>query len=204
MKGRAALLIVDVQIDFCPGGALQIPDGDRVIEPVNRAAQQFVAMGLPVLASRDWHPPITTHFSSFGGIWPVHCVQGTMGAAFHPDLHLPAGTIILSKGTDPDLHGYSAFEGVTAGGENLASVLGELQVAVIAICGLATDYCVLSTAREALKRGYGVIILTDAVAGVDRTPGDSARALEELQAAGAELGTVATMLELFQSEHPET
>lgn len=202
MKERPALLIVDVQNDFCPGGALQILDGARVIEPINRAAQRFASMGLPVLASRDWHPPITSHFSSFGGIWPVHCVQGTMGAAFHPNLQLPEGTIILSKGTDPDLHGYSAFEGVTAEGEPLATILEELQVTGIFISGLATDYCVLSTAREALKLGYMITVLTDAVAGVDRTPGDSARALEELQTAGAELMSVAKMLELVQSEQP--
>lgn len=197
MNRRSALLIVDVQNDFCPGGALQIFNGDRVIEPINRAAEFFVAARLPVLASRDWHPPITRHFRDFGGIWPVHCVQGTVGAAFHPALRLPPETVVLSKGTDPDLHGYSAFEGVTAEGKNLAAVLGELQVSDIFISGLATDYCVLSTAREALQNGYGITVLTDAIAGVDITPGDSAKAIAELKAAGAELRTVHELQDLL-------
>jgi nicotinamidase/pyrazinamidase len=183
-------LIVDVQNDFCPGGALQITDGDRVVEPINRAAQLFAAAGLPVLASRDWHPPDTRHFREFGGVWPVHCVQGTPGAAFHPDLRLPEGTIVLSKGINPELDGYSAFEGITADGRMLADLLRELQVRKLYISGLATDYCVLCTAREALRSGLEVTVLTDAVAGVDIIPGASADAIEEMEKAGAQLATV--------------
>lgn len=190
MEKNAALLIVDVQNDFCPGGALQITDGDRVVAPVNRAARLFAAAGLPVLASRDWHPPDTRHFREFGGVWPVHCVQGTAGAAFHPDLRLPEGTIVLSKGINPELDGYSAFEGVAADGQLLAELLRDLQVRRLYICGLATDYCVLCTAREALRSGLEVTVLTDAVAGVDIVPGASAAAIEEMARAGAQLGTV--------------
>jgi nicotinamidase/pyrazinamidase len=190
MEKTAALLIVDVQNDFCPGGALQITDGDQVVEPINRAAQLFAAAGLPVLASRDWHPPDTRHFREFGGVWPVHCVQGTPGAAFHPDLRLPEGTIVLSKGINPELDGYSAFEGITADGRMLADLLRELQVRKLYISGLATDYCVLCTAREALRSGLEVTVLTDAVAGVDIIPGASADAIEEMEKAGAQLATV--------------
>ena len=187
---KAALLIVDVQNDFCPGGALQIPDGDRILEPINRAAERFAAAGLPVLASRDWHPPDTRHFRDFGGPWPVHCVRNSSGAEFHPDLRLPEGTLVLSKGIDPAMDGYSAFEGVTDDGRPLATVLRELGVQSLFICGLATDYCVRQTTLEALPGGLEVTVLKDAVAGVDVTPGDSARAMEEMINAGARTATV--------------
>ena len=190
MEKNAALLIVDVQNDFCPGGALQIINGDRVVGPINRAAQIFAAVGLPVLASRDWHTADSKHFREFGGPWPVHCVQGTQGAAFHPALHLPEGTVVLSKGINPELNGYSAFEGVTADGRMLAELLHDLQVRKLYISGLATDYCVLCTAREAVRSGFEVTLLTDAVAGVDIIPGASAAAIEEMASAGAQLATV--------------
>lgn len=190
MENYAALLIVDVQNDFCPGGALQILKGDRVVKPINRAVELFCAAGLPVLASRDWHQPDTRHFRDFGGVWPVHCVQGTPGAAFHPDLRLPEGAVVLSKGINPELDGYSAFEGVTVDGVKLAELLRELQVRKLYICGLATDYCVLCTTREALRNGYEVTVLTDAVAGVDIVPGESAGAIEDMERAGAHLATV--------------
>src|SRR6185369_10798351 len=160
MNNKSALLIVDVQNDFCPGGALQITDGDRVIEPINRAITHFLAAGLPVLASRDWHPPDTGHFLPFGGVWPVHCVRGTEGAAFHPALRLPEGTVVLSKGINPELDGYSAFEGVTDDGRMLMELLRELEVHKLYISGLATDYCVLCTTLEALRNGIKVTVLT--------------------------------------------
>ena len=203
MHEKAALLIVDLQNDFCPGGALQITDGDRVVEPINRAAQLFAAAGLPVLASRDWHPPDTRHFRAFGGVWPVHCVQGTSGAAFHPALRLPGGTVVLSKGIDPELDGYSAFEGVTVDGRMLAELLRELQVRKLYISGLATDYCVLCTTREALRSGFEVTVLTDAVAGVDIVPGASADAIEDMEKAGARLATVERLAGMLRPELPE-
>lgn len=203
MHGKAALLIVDVQNDFCPGGALQIINGDRVLEPINRAAQQFAAARLPVLASRDWHPQVTKHFRDHGGIWPVHCVQGTKGAAFHPALRLPAGTVVFSKGIDTELAGYSAFEGITDEGRPLADLLSELEVRSLYICGLATDYCVLCTAREALRRGLEVTVLTDAVAGVDLVPGESATALEDMKKAGARMATVEGLPGMLRPELPE-
>jgi nicotinamidase/pyrazinamidase len=203
MNEKAALLIVDVQNDFCPGGALQILGGDRVIEPINRAVQQFVAARLPILASRDWHPPVTRHFRDFGGPWPVHCVQDTLGAAFHPALRLPEGTVVISKGLGPELAGYSAFEGVTDDGRALAELLYELTVRRLYVCGLATDYCVLCTTREALRRGFEVTVLTDAVAGVDLIPGESANALEDMEKAGALLTTVESLLGVLQPELPK-
>jgi nicotinamidase/pyrazinamidase len=194
MAGKRALLIVDVQNDFCPGGALQVPDGDRVIEPINRVVDLFVVEGAPILASRDWHLPVTRHFRDYGGAWPVHCIRETIGAAFHPRLRLPEGTLILSKGVNPEMDGYSAFEGVTGDGRTLRSILEDTGIDHIFLAGLATDYCILFTAREALKTGIAVTVLTDAVAGVDVTPGDSARALDELRCAGASLVSVEELM----------
>ena len=193
MPEKAALLIVDVQNDFCPGGALQIHDGDRVIAPLNRAALLFRAAARPVLASRDWHPPQTRHFRDFGGDWPVHCVAGTKGAKFHPALRLPPETIILSKGIDPELDGYSAFEGVSPDGRQLAELLTELGVQRLYIGGLATDYCILATTLEARQRGLAVTVLTDAIAAVESLPGDTNAALAKMRSAGAQLASVADL-----------
>lgn len=191
MERDAALLIVDVQNDFCPGGALPVPDGDRVVEPLNRAAGAFAAEGLPVVASRDWHPARTRHFRECGGVWPVHCVQGSSGAAFHPDLRLPPGTVVVSKGGDPEQDSYSAFEAASDDGVVLGDLLKGLGVRRLYVGGLATDYCVRASVLDALRSGLDVTVLTDAIAGVDVTPGDSDRALEEMKRAGARFGTVA-------------
>lgn len=190
MERNGALLIVDVQNDFCPGGALGVPEGDRVVEPLSRAAQRFAEAGLPVFASRDWHPAATGHFKEYGGIWPPHCVQGSPGAGFHPGLRLPAGTVIISKGIAPDSDSYSAFEGTRDDGATLGSCLAVLGVTHLYVGGLATDYCVRSSVLDALQAGLKVTVLTDCVAGVDLKPGDSERALEEMILAGAQLVTV--------------
>jgi nicotinamidase/pyrazinamidase len=203
MPEKAALLIVDVQNDFCPGGALPIHDGDQVIAPLNRATQLFRGAGLPVVASRDWHPLQTHHFRDFGGDWPVHCVAGTTGAEFHPALLLPPETIILSKGIDPTLDGYSAFEAVSADGQPLAELLTELGVQRLYIGGLATDYCVLATTLEARQRGLAVTVLTDAIAAVELLPGDTTAALAKMTGAGAQLATVADLPERLQAKRRE-
>jgi len=182
-----ALLIVDVQNDFCPGGALAVPEGDQVIAPLNRAAVWVAQRGGLVVASRDWHPPNTRHFKEFGGLWQVHCVQGTSGAAFHPDLRLSDGTIIVSKGTGTEDDGYSAFEGHTDDGRTLHEMLQAHGVRRLLVGGLATDYCVRASVLDALKHGYEVVVLTDAIRGVNLQPDDSARALQEMQAHGARL-----------------
>lgn len=185
MKPDSALLIVDVQIDFCPGGALAVPQGDTVVPVINRCIDHFGPMGIPVIASRDWHPSRTTHFRQFGGPWPVHCVQETEGSRFHPDLRLPPGTIIVYKGMDPDRDDYSAFHARDSRGVGLEPLLAELRVKHLYVAGLATDYCVRESVLEALRLGFGVTVVGDAVRGVDLTAGDSERALAEMAAAGA-------------------
>lgn len=187
MKEKMALIIIDVQNDFCPGGALPVPNGDLVVAPLNRAAERFASHGLTVFASRDWHPMETEHFQEYGGPWPVHCVQGTHGAAFHPDLRLPENAIILSKGIDRYADGYSAFEGISWTGLPFAELLRSKDVRHLCVGGLATDYCVRATVLDAIKRGLEVTVLADGVAGVDIIPGDSQRALEEMQQAGARI-----------------
>ena len=182
---RAALLVVDVQNDFCPGGSLGVPDGDAIVPRTNRTVALFRRRGLPVVFTRDWHPRETKHFKEYGGAWPPHCVQGTKGARFHPDLEVPKGALILSKGMDPEVDSYSAFQAFTDRGRDLESTLQELGVDELFICGLATDYCVRATTLDATRRGLKVRVLTDAIRGVDIKPGDSEAALREMRAHGA-------------------
>ncbi|MCX7993323.1 MAG: bifunctional nicotinamidase/pyrazinamidase [Fimbriimonadales bacterium] len=184
---QTALLIVDVQNDFCPGGALAVNEGDQVIPPLNRVAEAIAQRGGLVLASRDWHPRETKHFAAFGGKWPVHCVQNTQGAAFHPGLKLPDGAIVISKGSGSEDDGYSAFEGRADDGKTLHEILQAHGVQRLLVGGLATDYCVRASVQDALKHGYEVTVLTDAIRGVNLQPDDSECALEEMQAAGARL-----------------
>ena len=179
-----AFLVVDVQNDFCPGGALGVPDGDRIVPRVNRTIDLFVRRGLPVLATRDWHPSVTKHFKEFGGAWPPHCIQGTKGARFHPDLRLPRDALILSKGMDPEQDSYSGFQAYNGEGRDLESVIRDMGVDEIYVCGLATDYCVRATALDATRRGIRVRVLGDVVKGVDLKPGDSDAAIQEMRAAG--------------------
>jgi nicotinamidase/pyrazinamidase len=187
MEGRPALLIVDVQKDFCPGGALAVPDGDRVVPALNRHIADATARGWPVYASRDWHPAVTSHFQAYGGEWPPHCVQNTDGAMFHRDLRLPASTIVITKGESPDSPGYSALGGFTPEGKTLASALQEGQIDHLYVGGLATDYCVKHSVLDAVRTGLKVTVLADSIAGVDLRPGDSSRAMDEMRAAGAEV-----------------
>jgi nicotinamidase/pyrazinamidase len=184
---RDALVIVDIQNDFCPGGALGVPGGDQVVPVLNRYAERFAARGAPVFASRDWHPTETTHFKPYGGVWPPHCVQGTPGADFHPDVALPAGTEIVSKGMDPRADAYSCFQAESTDGMPFAAVLGERGVSRLFIGGLATDYCVRATVIDGVQAGFEMVVLADAVAAVDLAPGDGAKALDEMRAAGAQL-----------------
>jgi nicotinamidase/pyrazinamidase len=185
MKADSALIIVDVQIDFCPGGALAVPEGDRIVPVINRCIEQFIVRGMPVIATRDWHPPQTSHFRDFGGIWPVHCVQETPGARFHPDLRLPPGAIVVSKGMDPTRDDYSAFFARDSRGVPLDRVLAGLGVKHLYMAGMATDYCVKESALEALRQGLEITIIADGIRGVDLQEGDSQRALAEITAAGA-------------------
>ena len=195
-----SLLIVDVQNDFCPGGALPVADGDQVAIPLSRLAVSFSAAGLMVLASRDWHPGASGHFQPYGGPWPVHCVQGSVGAAFHPALQLPASVEVISKGMEAESDGYSAFEGLSATGQPLAELLSAAGVDQLCVGGLATDYCVRATVLDALERGFAVTLLTDCVAGVNVQQGDSRRALMEMEQAGARMLTLDSLLLELQRE----
>ena len=171
-----ALLIVDPQVDFCPGGALPVPGGDRIFEAVNR-----VSGGIPlVVASRDWHPPGHSSFRDQGGPWPVHCRQGTPGAEFHPALDRSPIQEIFSCGAEVDLDGYSAFEAT-----ELAAWLRDRSVRRLFVAGLATDYCVRASVLDACREGFDVVVLEDGIAAIDANPGDGDRALAEMRAAGA-------------------
>jgi nicotinamidase/pyrazinamidase len=181
----SAILVVDVQNDFCTGGALAVDGSDAVVEALNRYIDDMHSAGLPVYASRDWHPARTTHFKDFGGEWPVHCVQGSTGAQFHPQLRLPEDAIVITKGADSEAPGYSAFEGKTADGNSLLADLRGRGVSHLFVGGLATDYCVRASVLDALAAGLKVTVLTDAIAGVDLQPGDSARAVEVMRSRGA-------------------
>ncbi|HEX2929089.1 MAG TPA: isochorismatase family protein, partial [Candidatus Binatia bacterium] len=123
MQAKDALIIVDVQNDFCPGGALAVRGGDEVVPVLNRAIDKFSAAGLPIFATRDWHPEKTSHFKAYGGLWPVHCVQGTGGADFHPGLHLNKDVVVVSAGMLPTEEGYSGFQATDASGSGLAELL---------------------------------------------------------------------------------
>lgn len=183
---KAALIVVDVQNDFCPGGALAVAEGDRVVAPLNRYIERFADAGLPIFATRDWHPEKTIHFKAYGGLWPAHCIQGSKGAEFRADLALPEDAVIVSAGTASDEEGYSGFDGVDSSGVGLLELLRRPNVTRIYVGGLATDYCVKQTVLDGLKRGFSVTLLKDAVRGVELTPGDSQRAIQEMLQAGAD------------------
>lgn len=178
---RRALIVVDVQNDFCPGGTLAVERGDEVVEPLNRLIEQFLEQGEPVYKSRDWHPAQTRHFTAHGGTWPDHCVQGTRGAEFHERLLDDPRVRVISKGLG-DEDNYSAFDGTT-----LAEELRQHGVREVWVGGLATDYCVKQTVLDALREGFRVRAFRDAMRAVNLQPGDDARALEEMRAAGAEV-----------------
>lgn len=183
---KSALVIVDVQNDFCPGGALAIKNGDAVVPALNRYIERFKAVGLIVYATRDWHPEKTVHFREYGGRWPAHCVKWTVGAQFHPGLRLPEDVVIITKGDSPEENCYSAFNGKDAGGRPFSDALSDSRINHLYVGGLATDYCVRQTVLDALKQGFGVTVLLDAVKGVDVNTGDSRRAIDEMIEKGAD------------------
>jgi len=173
-----ALVIVDFQNDFCPGGALAVPDGDAIAGRLNALAGSG-DYGL-VVATRDWHPPDHGSFVAQGGPWPMHCVAGTPGAELHPALDRAPIDVVVDKGQDPTTEGYSGFEAT-----GLEGLLREHGIDQVTVVGLATDYCVKNTALDALREGFAVTVDSTAVRGVDVQPGDSERALAEVREAGA-------------------
>ena len=185
MQGSDALILIDVQNDFCPGGALPVAQGDQVVPALNRYIEKFTQEKLPIFLTRDWHPEKTKHFKAYGGFWPPHCIQGTKGAEFRADLALPKDAVIVSAGIAPDEEGYSGFEGKDERGLGLADLLHRAGVKRIFVGGLATDYCVKHTVLDGLKHGFAVTLLRDSVRGVELAPGDSMRAVEEMVDAGA-------------------
>jgi len=180
-----ALLVVDVQNDFLPGGALAVSHGDEVIGPLNAGMARFARTGLPVYLSRDWHPRDHCSFANRGGPWPAHCIADTRGAAFPADLRIPALAVVVSKASSPDADAYSAFDGT-----DLADRLHERGVQRLFVGGLATDYCVKASALDALGLGFDVVVLEDAVRAVEVAAGDGARALAALRAQGAQVVTL--------------
>ena len=173
-----ALIVVDVQNDFCPGGALAVPDGDAVVDAVNRMASEASF----VVATRDWHPPDHGSFAAQGGRWPVHCVQGTPGAELHPGIDASQIDVVVDKGQVPDREGYSGFEAT-----ELERLLSEHGVDAVDVAGLALDYCVKATALDARRAGLNVTVHRGATRAVEVSPGDGERAVEELRAAGVEV-----------------
>jgi len=196
---KSALLIVDVQNDFCPGGAFAVPNGYKVIKPLNTVIKLFLEKMRPIFFSRDWHPRNTKHFAEFGGKWPVHCVKNTLGAKFHKDLIIPSSVrndiFFIYKGMDTEDDGYSPFEGeaILTSSSFIASTIQDIskiyKVTELYIGGLATDYCVKASCLDAIKLGYKTYLLLDACRSVNIKPGDEALALNEMANAGVEFIT---------------
>jgi len=175
-----ALLIVDLQNDFLPGGSLGVPQGDRVIDPINALIALYAERGLPVYASRDWHPDNHCSFAAQGGPWPPHCVAETDGAAFSDALTLPANVIVVSKAVTTDEDAYSAFNGTGLARAMLADGINR-----VTICGLATDYCVLNTVLDGIEAGFEVLLALEATRAVEVTAGDGDRAIARMLTRGA-------------------
>lgn len=175
IKHSDVLIVVDVQNDFLPGGALGVPGGDAVLQPINAVMPLFSY----VVASRDWHPREHPHFEEYGGPWPYHCLQHTDGARFAADLSVDAIDFIVSKGTDAGSHGYDAFDGT-----GLHEHLRDRGARHIFVCGLATDYCVRATALASVRHGFETFVIRDAIAAVNVRAHDGANALSEMAAHG--------------------
>lgn len=180
LNSKDALVIVDVQNDFCPGGTLAVSSGDEVARTMTRTADAFHGQGGRVFVTQDWHPTGHSSFLESGGPWPAHCVQGSYGAELHPDLNLPDGYITVKKGSDPDIDAYSGFLD-----SDLEEQLTSAGVTRIFVGGLATDYCVLNTVLDARQIGFETYLLSDGIGSVDVNKGDGERAITRMLAAGA-------------------
>ena len=185
-----ALIVADVQKDFLPGGALPVIGGDEVIPVLNDYINIFKTANVKIYATRDWHPPNHGSFRPFGGPWPMHCIQNTEGAKFPSNLRLPENTAIISKAMDPKLEAYSGFDGTT-----LAQDLKKNGVSRVFVGGLTTDYCVKTTVLDGLALGFKVVVLIDAIRGINVNPEDSEKAILEMQSKGAQIATLDSFAE---------
>jgi len=183
-----ALVIIDVQNDFLPGGCLGVRDGHEAVEVINRYIATFRDHQLPIVATRDWHPQNHCSFEIRGGMWPRHCVADSPGAAFPSALTIPCETVIVSKATTPEQEAYSAFEST-----ELCARLRDFGVHRLFVCGLATEYCVLATVHDALRLGFQVLVLEDGIRAVDLAAGDGERALQEMLRLGAKISSLETI-----------
>lgn len=188
---NSALIVVDMQNDFLPGGSLAIPNADTIIPVINEYIRFFETQGLPVVYTRDWHPEDHLSFKENGGQWPKHCVQNTPGAEFHHNLYFPKNYIIISKAYEPQLEAYSGFQST-----DLDQKLKDMNIENLFVCGVATDYCVFHTVMDAIRLGYKVYLLVDAIRGVDLNPNDSEEAIKKMINSGVEL---IVFEELFQA-----
>ena len=185
-----ALVVVDVQNDFCPGGTAAVEDGDAVARKLSDVALNFRTKDGRIFATQDWHPTSHNSFAENGGIWPAHCVRGTEGAGFHHDLKLPIGSSIVRKGQEPRSEAYSGFDGTT-----LDSHLKRLEIKRIFVGGLSTEYAVQHTVYDALQRGYSAFVITDAISAINANPDDDTRALDSMLASGARAVTTSELME---------
>jgi nicotinamidase/pyrazinamidase len=175
-----ALILVDIQKDFCPGGALAVAEGSQVVSPSNELIRLFERKSWPIFMTRDWHPEDHCSFRENGGLWPAHCIEGTDGARFHEGIILTPFAVIISKAAEKNREAYSGFQGT-----DLEDRLRSLKVQDLIVTGLATDYCVKSTVLDALRLGFNVTVIEEAVRAVDLQPGDGQRAIDEMRRAGA-------------------
>ena len=190
---RPALVVVDVQRDFCPGGSLAVEHGDEIVPRLNRVIRAFQEAGLPIFFTRDWHPSDHCSFKEQGGRWPPHCLMGTPGAEFHPDLVVPSESVVISKASRRDREAYSGFQGT-----DLAERLRRMRAKEVVLGGLATDYCVKESCLDALAGGFEVDVMEDCAKGVNVRKNDSALALSAMAAKGARLVSSAEAVRICQ------
>ncbi|GJL54743.1 MAG: nicotinamidase [Nitrospirales bacterium] len=176
----SALILIHLQNDFFPGGTLAVTNSDQILPYVNHYIAFFQHHGAAIMATRDWHPPNHCSFQEQGGPWPSHCIQGSRGAQFHADLHLPTGSLIISGATNPPKEVHSGFDGTS-----LADYLEDREATTIYVVGLATEFWVKQTVLDGIKLGLRTVVLEDAIRGVNVQPNDSEHALQEMAEAGA-------------------
>lgn len=181
LNAKDALIVVDVQVDFLPGGALAVPHGDKVIPVLNRYIKLFSETGMPIFFTRDWHPLGHLSFKDNGGIWPSHCVAESPGALFSPELKVPfEHKYIVSKGIKHEFDAYSGFQDT-----QLLALMQERGIRRVFVGGLATEYCVKNTIEGAINLGFSTVLLLDAVQGIEQAPGDCAKVVDQLLRRGA-------------------